>query len=492
MRRLLLGASAGACAATLFQRNFRCDAANNVPLSAGSSILVVGAGVVGVSTAYELANRGYKVRVLEQGPEICSAAFSASWGNAGTLGCSKQTQPLCSTLSKVFNGLAQTRSANQLQNGHGIFFQAATLTDPFFWLWGLTFLRAYAFDAHARFLQRRGLELAQLGQKATFDVARKEGLTTLADMRIEGRCSVKTAQPGSAWLSSTLSSTSAACSLNHPIHNHEPAVLLAANHLASLDFSGEDGQGCCASFSKGLAAVCERRHGTTFSAGIAVHALLLSDDGSSRVIGVRTHKGDEIRADAVVLCAGANVAPLAATAGLYVPVQPLRGYSLTAQVPGRTATSTLRTHIVFSPSSLYVTRLGSQIRFTCFGEMSPVRSDGPGPPTVALQSALRRLVELEVPNVAQLCDWVNAVEWVGSRPLTPDCYPLSGRTPVAGLFVNVGHSFNGWREATLSARVLADAVSGICVTEGRAGRVVGSVAPNVAVRAFDPARYRLW
>ena len=199
-------------------------------------------------------------------------------------------------------------------------------------------------------------------------------------------------------------------------------------------------------------------------------------------VGVRTATGEEISADAIVLCGGANVAPLAWTAGVYMPVQPLCGYSLTAKA--RRGAS-VHAHLVFSPSSLYVTRLGDDIRFTCFGEMRPVEAGGrgPGPANPKLSAALRRLVEAEVPNVRELVDdWDGATEWHGARPMTPDCCALSGATRVPRLYVNCGHSFNGWREATLSARVVGD------ILEGGGRRA----APKEAHGAYRVNRFQVW
>lgn len=305
------------------------------------------------------------------------------------------------------------------------------------------------------------------------------------------------------------------------LRSREPEIELAAPFDVTL--TDGDGQGSCAAFSRGLMRAASARYGAIVTTETAAAKLLIRNGSSpgrlggssQRVCGVVTESGEEIEADAVVLCAGACVAPLAASAGVYIPVQPLRGYSLTARVvegaeahasKAQTEEQTraleearslfglvallpppkrsVLTHLTLAPSSLYVTRLGDELRFTCYGEFCPVRADGTGPPNEELQAALRELVEAEVPNVRELCIWDHAVPWCGARPLTPDCYPISGKTPVPGLFVNAGHSFNGWREATLSARVLADAVG---------GRTGGETdAPEVATRACDPARFALW
>ena len=396
-------------------------------------------------------------------------------------------------------------------------------------------------------------------QSATFAVAVAEGLSEEADMRIDGRLTVAkhgrctaTVQDGGA-AAGGRRTEARAC-----LVQHEASLAPTSEHVDTCTFTAEDGQGSCSAFTRGLARATERQHGALIETSTAARALRLTHGpAGSRVTGVILASGAEISADAVVLCAGASVAPLAWTAGVYVPVQPLRGYSLTADVQAApspspslqptcglgkgarsleeearglpssvalrptseplttmnarpatepTAVTSVRSHVVFQPSSLYVTRLGAQLRFTCFGEMTPVRSDGPGEPDPVLQAALHELVEAEVPNVAELCDWPNAVAWVGARPLTPDCYPLSGPTRVAGLYVNAGHSFNGWREATLSACVLADRLVLGSSGEGTAsGAHVGSAllepsvdggahqrgASEAAMRAYDPARFAL-
>lgn len=474
--RVAVGSSAAASffAARWFQHNYASSEPTK-KLDSGASVVVVGAGVVGIATAHELAQRGYHVRVLEQSGEVCGTQ-SASWGNAGTLGTSNQTKALAASPSRIVAGLMKSSVApSSPGSSMGVFFDPSTLSCPYFWAWGLTFLRtSFGGDITAH-SDAHWKDLNAAAQAAVFETATREGLLSEADMRMDGRTAVRTAVGGGAADEAT--AAAAAFAAREP-HTECPNVV-------DVDVRPLDGQGSCEAFTKGLARVSTSKYGVVIDVGAAVRKLRLDDDG--RCTGVLVERAsadgsvrmDTIEAAAVVLCAGACVAPLASTARVYVPVQPLRGYSLTAKARG----ASVRHHVTFSPSSLYVSRLGSSVRFTSFGEMTPVRSDGPGAMTGGRLSALRQLVEAEVRNVDELCEWGDAVGWVGARPLTPDCNPLVGRTRVPGLLLNVGHSYNGWREGVLSARCLADVLD---------GTPDGAATPAFVQRAFSPQRFQLW
>ena len=481
-RRLWLGGGAaiGAPVAWL-QYNFATEPSKLKP---GASVIVVGSGVVGITTAYELARRGFKVSVVEQSDEVCGSQ-SASWGNAGTLGISKQTNPLSAAPLKIVEQAFSSYKASQ-SSGAGVFFHPSTLGCPFFWAWGLTFLRAsLGGEAAIAHLNAHWQAMNATAQHALFEVAARERLTKAADMRIDGRAAARSvAVSGDA---ARTASAPPVLTAREP-HVHCPLVVDVA-------VTDTDGQGSCSAFTKGLAAACTRRYGVQIDVGVAARRLCLDDRGRCSGVVLERTGSDGIvhsetrEADAVVLCAGACVAPLAATAGVYVPVQPLRGYSLTAKAKA----PTLRHHITFAPSSLYATRLGDTLRFTCFGEMAPVCADGPGHASPGLLAALRLLVESEVTNVADLCEWADAREWVGARPLTPDCQPLTGHTRVPGLLLNVGHSFNGWREAVLSAQCLGDVVC--CSGTTTMGTTPGggdATVPAFVRTAFSPQRFQPW
>lgn len=471
-RVALVGAGPG-IVLTAMQANFAEEPIS--PLPAGSSVVVVGAGVVGVSTAHALATEGYRVRVLEAGPEVCSPQ-SASWGNAGTVGQSTKTQPLSSAdgLIRTIKGVlfrtgtdapnrADGAGANPEFDRHrrNMTVMPSVAADPYFYLWGLTFLSAFA---HSLVGSRATAALDQWWRRlnadahdATFALARREGLVAAADLRSEGRLTVVMGPTQRQYLGIEAAEVEAAL-------DREPALASQADRIRSATVTPVDSQGACAAFTRGLASACEKKHGVTFEVGTEV-AAVVRRGGAAR--GVRTAAGEVIEADAVVLCTGACTAPLALSAGVYAPVQPLRGYSLTARVRraesiSRTevAEEPIRHHVVVKPFQLYLTRLGDSLRFSCYGELAPVRGSGSGEATAALSRQLASLVEFVLPGVASMCEWTSAVGWVGARPLTPDCMPLVGPTRVRGLFLNAGHSFNGWREAAHSAELVAARVAG--------------------------------
>ena len=136
-----VAASAGVGIANLYLQ-YRCGTVENPPLPTNSDVIVVGAGVVGVTTAYELGKLGYRVRVLESSSSICGAA-AASYGNAGTLGVSAKTQPLCkSVLTLIRDTLIHDDSSDHTLHSRNKWILPEVVLDPCFWRWALCVARA--------------------------------------------------------------------------------------------------------------------------------------------------------------------------------------------------------------------------------------------------------------------------------------------------------------------------------------------------------------
>ena len=153
-----------------------------------------------------------------------------------------------------------------------------------------------------------------------------------------------------------------------------------------------------------------------------------------------------------------------------MPIHPLRGYSITARVthPERTPAASF----IVDPEHLYCTRLDDErVRFTCYGEFVPL--SGRTPPTAALETRLKKLIEYAVPHASEWSDYRECGVWHGDRPLTPDGLPLVGQL-APGLFINAGHGFNGWRDAGITASFVAALIVG----EDDAPAYVGAWAPG--------------
>ena len=173
----------------------------------------------------------------------------------------------------------------------------------------------------------------------------------------------------------------------------------------------------------------------------------------------------------MVLSAGAASTKLLP---FYVPIHPLRGYSITATVtrPERAPEASF----FVEPEHLYCTRLDDdRVRFTCYGEFVPLRKT---PPTEALETRLKSLIAHAVPDASEWCDFVDCEVWHGDRPLTPDGLPLVGQL-APRLFINAGHGFNGWRDAGITAQRVAALVAG------------GEDDAPAYVAAWAPGRFNL-
>ncbi|MBP1806038.1 D-amino acid dehydrogenase [Rubellimicrobium aerolatum] len=234
-----------------------------------------------------------------------------------------------------------------------------------------------------------------------------------------------------------------------------------------------DETGDCFKFTTALAALCEAK-GVAFRYGVGVERLVVE---GGRVTGAMTAEGP-VTGDAVVVALGSFSPALVKPLGLGLPVYPVKGYSLTLPVvdAGAAPVST----VMDETYKVAITRLGDRIRVGGLAEIAGF--DLSLPP--ARKATLLRSVEGLFGGAG---DVDRAEFWCGLRPMTPDGTPVVGRTPVPGLFLNTGHGTLGWTMAAGSGRVLADIVSGRrsgietadlgIARYGREGRRGGALVP---------------
>ena len=390
-------------------------------------IAIVGAGIVGVTTAFELATGGHEVTVFER---RSSVAPLASFANGGLI---------APTLLAPW-GLAG--AAWQRPQLRGV---AAWAHLP--WLWqAWRTRRPAAVAAQAQALQSLGQfskqRLLALAQALRLEFEQTPGCLLL--LRTERE--LKAVQPLLARLRDSgvaheLADAARCRALEPGLHEGTP--LHAGLHLA------QDGAGNCRQFAHLMKAEAQRL-GAKFRFDTPVQAL---KPGKPATVVPATGEAESF--DAIVVCAGTEAAPLLTRAGVRLPLVAVHGYTVTAPLrhvdglppPGPRAT------LIDSREQITMTRLGQRVRVSGLNELG-------GDATEVALAPLRRLYRA-------LDDWFpgavlerGAQHWKGARALLPDGCPVLGASGQPGLWLNLGHGHHGWALASGSARVLAELVAG--------------------------------
>ncbi|HET7307579.1 MAG TPA: D-amino acid dehydrogenase [Gammaproteobacteria bacterium] len=403
------------------------------------SALVLGGGIIGTTTAWYLAERGFDVTVLERRDSV---GLETSFANGGLLTPS-QADPWNApgTAIKLFKWLGREDSPLLLR----------PRALPGLAGWGLRFLlasRRPAYERAAETSVRLGLYSVQ-----ALDALR-ETLDLHYDERLVGTLKIFQSQ-AALDESVALGDLLARHGLRYEAltadaaAEREPALAPIRAELAGGILYPADESGDAFKFTEGMAAAA-RAVGVDFRFGTSVRTLRRGKDG---IAAIETDHGD-FSADAYVLAAGCHSRALGAACGLRLPIYPAKGYSVTVPFDGWEGAPTIP--LVDFGRKLVLTPLGDRLRIAGTAEfagydtsLNPVRGGG------ILQQALDIL-----PEFAPRVDRDKVKHWAGLRPLTPDGPPILGPTPCANLFVNAGHGPLGWTFAAGSSRIVADLVAG--------------------------------
>jgi D-amino-acid dehydrogenase len=399
-------------------------------------VCVLGAGVAGLTSAYQLARDGHEVTILE-GRD--GAALEASFANGGQLSYS-YVAPLAdpSVLPHLPAWLLRSDSALRF----------VPRLDPQQWRWCLSFLLACRGE-RARQTAIEMLQLGALSRATLHDLVQREAidfnyvrngkLVVYRDANAFDAARRKMAYLQTAGSDQRALDAAACVAL-------EPALERAQPLLAGGIHTPSEEAGDCHRFSVALADVLKARYGVTIHYETPVHSFV-TERGSA--VAVRTPQG-EWRADAFVVALGNGSAPLLRELGMRLPMYPLTGYSLT--IPGapgqapRVSVTDLHRKVVYAP-------LGERLRIAGMVEIAGMH--------VAQRerrlALLKRQAQEIFPNAG---DYAKAQTWCGHRPATPDSKPFIGATPYRNLWLNTGHGALGFTLACGSARVIADAIAG--------------------------------
>lgn len=421
-------------------------------------IVVIGAGVVGVTSAYALSRRGHRVTVVER---LEGAGLETSFGNAGQRSYGV-VYPWASA-AMVRQALPWLIQADGPLKMH---FPPTPATVRFL-LASLRFALAPGlYGLNKRAMLQMGIYSRQcfgeLENRLALDFdGEAQGLMQLASspaMMAEYR---QTA--------ALLEEFGIAHRLLGPIEARElePGMTGTGPLHGAIHYQ-TDGIGDCHRFSQALAAACSDQ-GVQFLYGHQVERLHYDE---RRVHGVqlRQPEGGEavLAADAVVVSAGCWSPMLVAELGLNLPIYPVKGYSLTAPLLDMAKAPVSTVHD--DNFKVVSTRLGSRLRATGFVELSDFRRDIPQ----ARLATIRKSVASRFPGCADL---EQASSWTGFRPMTPDGPAILGRGPRENLYLNTGHGTFGWTLSAGSAELLAQVVDG--------------EPPAMALDAFRPDRFRI-
>jgi len=400
-------------------------------------VIVLGAGVVGVTAAWYLAKEGHEVTVVDRQP---AAAFETSFANAG------QISP---GFSAPWAEPALPFKVLRWMTGRHAPITIRPRLDFAMLRWiGQLLANCNAHDYGIN--KSRMLRIAQYSRDCLDTLRRETGITYDDEQRGLIQLFRTQAQLDAASRDmALLDQAGIAHELldRNDIARHEPG-LAAKRHLFSggLRLPGDE-SGDCHMFTQRLAQKAEEELGVTFHYETTVEAL---DAAATEILGVRTSRG-RLTADAYVVSMGSYSPLLLRPLGLALPVYPTKGYSLTLPVTDA-ACAPLST-VNDATYKVSVTRLGDRIRIGGTAELTGYN--------LRLSRDRRELLEMSFSELfGGSGDLSQAAYWTGLRPSTPDGTPVIGPTGrFSNLWLNTGHGTLGWTMACGSGRVLADRIS---------------------------------
>ncbi len=401
-----------------------------------SRVLVIGAGLIGVTSAYSLSRRGHEVVVIDREP---GPGLQTSFANGSLLTPSMPepwNAPGC--WRTLLASLGRSDSPMQLR----------LKALPGLAQWGLRFLR----NSSPAYYQRntvRNLHLALYSLKMMASIRGDTGVEYGRTARGTLRLFRDAAALNRALTANPLASEGLAFRRlsREQTLELEPALAPASGRLVGAIHYPIDETGDAHRFCRALAEQAQRA-GVQFRFGVEVCSI---ETRSGRVISV-VSAGERFEAHKYLIAAASYSTPLLRSVGIELPVQPVKGYSVTFD--HLNASDLLRIPIVDDDLHAVVVPLEGAIRVAGTAEFTGYdRSPNPARIRNLLQLLQRVLPQLRFdPHAAR--------PWCGLRPMSSDGVPIIGPTPLSNLFVNTGHGPLGWTMAAGSAELLADLLDG--------------------------------
>ena len=415
-------------------------------------VIVLGAGLLGVTSAYFLSQLGHEVTVIDR---QATPGAETSFANGGQISVS-HAEPWANPSAplKVLQWLGQ-------EDAPLLFRLRADMRQ---WLWGLSFLRNCT-PARTRHNIEQIVNLGTYSRDTLQQLRAATGIQY--DQRTQGILHFYTNQKefdgalAPAEQMRALGCERQVISADEAVRI-EPALAHIRPQLAGATFTAEDESGDANRFTRELAQRCEAA-GVHFRMGHHITALR-EVAGQIDHVEVTNAEGrfERVRCGAFVLAMGSFSPLLAQPLGIHLPIYPAKGYSVT--LPVKDASKAHQVSLTDDEFKLVFSRYTSESDGDRLQGRDVLRVAG----TAELNGYDRNLnpvrCEAIVRRVEQLFpgagDTTQAQFWTGLRPATPSNVPLIGKTRIGNLFLNTGHGTLGWTHACGSGKSLADIVSG--------------------------------
>lgn len=398
-------------------------------------VAILGSGVIGVSTAWYLAQAGHAVTVVDRQPE---PALETSAGNAGQISPGYSAPWAAPGIPlKAVKWLFQRHAPLAIRPDFS--------TEQLGWMWQMLL---NCDSRHYKVNKARMVRLAEYSRDCLQTLRQK------TDIQYEGR------QGGTLQLFRTeqqyenavrdiavLKEAGVPYQLldKRQLSTVEPALANVTDKLTGGLRLPHDETGDCQLFTRRLAKMAEEA-GVIFKFGQEISLLQIE---GQQVSGVQCN-GEAITADAYVMACGSYSTGLLRN-WFSIPVYPLKGYSLTIPLTNEAAAPI--STVLDETYKVAITRFDQRIRVGGMAEIVGFNTELNAKRRETLEMVVRDLY----PNVGPI---EQATFWTGLRPMTPDGTPLVGRSPLKNLYLNTGHGTLGWTMACGSGQLLADIISG--------------------------------
>lgn len=394
---------------------------------------MIGGGVVGVCTAYFLAEAGHDVVVIERNQNV---AQEASFANAGIVAPGYIAPWAAPGMPrKILSTLFKSEAAVTIRPS----------VERALWRWARKWLSECELERYRinkTRMQRIALYssdlLRLLREHYQIDYEQTQGVLQL--FRTER--DLKLAEPSISVLTEN--------GVPHEMLDLEGARKVEPALAENAQFAGalylpQDETGNCPLFAKRLKHIASAI-GVQFHFTSTVQAIEPESRGVALQIDDR-----RFFADAIVVAAGADSQRLLKPLGIRLPMYPVKGYTATASIKNFDCAP--RSAVLDEAYKVAVTRLGDRIRVAGTAELGSRDKE-------LRDRALRTLVKVASDWFPGAASYTSANFWCGARPMLPDGSPLLGATPLRNVYLNIGHGSSGWAMAAGSGKILADLISG--------------------------------